>query len=274
MPHRPPARALSCLVALVALTGGLTGCSVQAGVQVRPGEAGGAAVGLSVQTPDGAATTPGGGTGGTGPASSPTTPTDAPTTEPATASPTPSATTSRPTRTPDPTVSTAPSGTSSSTSPIPTSTPTSTPSATSPAPVTTCTVASLVAAVSPATANGSTSSATLTLTNLGGSPCRIRGFGGVSLARSDGVPVLSRQVRSGTATATVTLVPGGVARSTLTWSTVADTAVGEPATGDCEPVATSLLVIPPDQVDHLAVPWVAGPVCAQGTLTQTPYVPA
>ncbi|PRY17329.1 uncharacterized protein DUF4232 [Kineococcus rhizosphaerae] len=140
--------------------------------------------------------------------------------------------------------------------------------------MTTCTVASLVAAVSPATADGSTSTATLTLTNLGDATCRLKGFGGVSLARSDGVPVLSRQVRSGTASTTVVLVPGGAARSTLTWSTVADTGVGEPASGDCEAVPTSLLVIPPDQVDHLAVPWVAGPVCEQGTLTQTPYTPA
>jgi hypothetical protein len=57
----------------------------------------------------------------------------------------------------------------------------------------------------------------------------------------------------------------------LSWSTVANTAVGEPATGECEAVPTSLLVIPPDQIDDRAVPWSAGPVCDQGTITQTPY---
>ncbi len=78
-------------------------------------------------------------------------------------------------------------------------------------------------------------------------------------------------MRTDAAPAGLTLEPGDVARSSLSWSTVANTAVGEPATGGCEAVPTSLLVIPPDQIADQAVPWSAGPVCDQGSITQTPY---
>ncbi len=129
----------------------------------------------------------------------------------------------------------------------------------------------LVAGLAPADAPPGRGAAVLTLTNTGRGACHLKGFGGIALSRSDGAPVLSRQVRSDATPPALTLAPGDVARSSLSWSTVANTAVGEPATGDCEAVPTSLLVIPPDQIDDRAVPWSAGPVCDQGTITQTPY---
>ncbi len=179
-------------------------------------------------------------------------------------SPTPTPTTPTPT-TPVPTP-TAPTPTS----PTPTTTATTTPSA-PPTSVGVCTSAQLVAALVPADAPAGRGAAVLTLTNTGRGACHLKGFGGIALSRSDGAPVLSRQVRSDATPPALTLAPGDVARSSLSWSTAANTAVGEPATGDCEAVPTSLLVIPPDQIDDRAVPWSAGPVCDQGTIAQTPY---
>ena len=131
-----------------------------------------------------------------------------------------------------------------------------------------------MAALAPAPAPGAgRAAATVSLTNLGSAPCTLVGYGGVSLRRSDDGPVPSSQVRAATpAPSSVTLAPGLGVRSTLSWSTVADPAVGEPADGPCEPTPTTLQVIPPNQVPQLAVPWTAGPVCGQGALTQTAYV--
>ncbi|MFB9376831.1 DUF4232 domain-containing protein [Kineococcus gynurae] len=123
-----------------------------------------------------------------------------------------------------------------------------------------------------ATAGAAAGSATITLTNISPRTCTVRGFGGVSLGRSDGGTILSSQQRTDDSPVLVVLAPGDRARSGITWSRTADTAVGEPATGDCEAVPTSLLVIPPDQIAPIAIPWNFGPVCAQGRLVQTPYV--
>ncbi|NAZ84461.1 DUF4232 domain-containing protein, partial [Kineococcus sp. R8] len=130
-------------------------------------------------------------------------------------------------------------------------------------------VAALEASPAPGPGRGA---ATVVLTNLTSAPCTLVGYGGVSLRRSDGGPVPSSQVRAPEpAPARVVLAPGRGVRSTITWATVADAAVGEPAEGPCEPAPTTLQVIPPNQVPQLAVPWTAGPVCSQGTLTQTAY---
>ncbi|GAB3452511.1 DUF4232 domain-containing protein [Kineococcus endophyticus] len=220
------------VLAVLAVTGvALAGCSFRGGVSV------GAPATTSSRPPTSAASSP-----------TTTNPTPAPST------PTPTATTPVPT-TPIPTT------------PVPT---TPTPSA-PPTTVGVCTSAQLVAALAPADAPAGRGAALLTLTNTGRSACHLKGFGGISLSRSDGAPVLSRQVRTDAAPAGLTLEPGDVARSSLSWSTVANTAVGEPATGGCEAVPTSLLVIPPDQIADQAVPWSAGPVCDQGSITQTPY---
>ncbi|WP_328292844.1 DUF4232 domain-containing protein [Kineococcus sp. NBC_00420] len=261
----------------------LAGCSAGVDLTVEPaGSRHAPEVGVAIEQPRG-----GGGPVVAGPApTSGSTATAAPTTTPpvtpapTAASPTnPGPTTPVPTRpVPSQTVPTQPSASQ----PVPTrpgptgSTPPSvpSPSPTASAPVTSCTTAQLVGEVSDVTAGPGTSTATVVLTNTSGLTCRVRGFGGISLSRSDGVPVLSRQVRSGTATSTVTLTPGRSARSTISWSTTANTAVGEPAVGDCEAVPTSLRVIPPDQIAEIAVPWSAGPVCDQGTLTQSPYTGA
>jgi Protein of unknown function (DUF4232) len=134
-----------------------------------------------------------------------------------------------------------------------------------------CTTDQLVAALLPGAVTASRAEAVLTVTNISRSTCAVHGYGGLSLKRSDGRTVPSRQVRTAGAVATVLLVSGASARSTVSWARAGNPAVGEPATGDCEPTPTSLQVIPPDQTTALAVPWDGGPVCEQGTLTSSPY---
>ncbi|MFD0484561.1 DUF4232 domain-containing protein [Kineococcus sp. GCM10028916] len=274
------------LVGLTVLTA-LAGCSAGVDLTVEPaGSQHAPEVGVAIEQPRGGGDPVVAGPAPTGGSTSTAAPTTTPP-APTAASPTnPGPTAPIPTRpVPSQTVpsqavpSQAVPTQSVPTQPVPTrpgptgSTPPSVPSPapTASAPVTSCTTAQLVGEVSDVTAGTGTSTATVVLTNTSELTCRVRGFGGISLGRSDGVPVLSRQVRSGTATSTVTLTPGRSARSTISWSTTANTAVGEPAVGDCEAVPTSLRVIPPDQIAEIAVPWSAGPVCDQGTLTQSPY---
>lgn len=256
----------------------LAGCSAGVDLTVEPpGSRHAPEVGVAIEQPRGGGDPVVAGPAPTGGPTSTAAPT---TTPPITPSPAPSSPANPGPVTPVPTrpvpsqtvptqpVPTRPSSTGSTPPAVPT------PSPTASAPVTSCTTAQLVGEVSDVAAGTGTSTATVVLTNTSELTCRVRGFGGISLGRSDGVPVLSRQVRSGTATSTVTLTPGRSARSTISWSTTANTAVGEPATGDCEAVPTSLLVIPPDQIAEIAVPWSDGPVCDQGTLTQSPYTAA
>lgn len=264
----PLSSVILCAVTLVTLSG----CSFQAGLDVEPAAGTAPAdpsVGFEVR-PGGSPTTTPSSPSATGTTVPPSTAPGVPSSPATTTGSTPSGP-----RTP---VSTPGRGTTTGASvptgagSAPTSVPPTTPPTTS-APVTACTTGQLVAAVTVADAppGSSTASGTVSLTNIGRSTCRLKGFGGIALSRGDGTPVLSGQQRTSTPATTVTLAPGKTARSTITWSTVANTAVGEPATGDCEPVPTALLVIPPDQIADLAVPWTAGPVCDQGSITQGPY---
>ena len=115
--------------------------------------------------------------------------------------------------------------------------------------------------------------ATLTLTNTGGEVCTVYGYGGLGLVRADGTAVPSQQVRvaasDGTGGKRTTLQPGQSVSATLHWAAVATGP--EPVTGDCEPTATTLTVIPPNETDALDVAWTYGPVCDFGSIEQTPY---
>jgi len=159
----------------------------------------------------------------------------------------------------------APPATSPPAAPAPAASPTGPPQP--------CRTDQLVAALSGAASPGAgRAAATVVLTNLSSLPCTLVGYGGISLRRSDGGPIPSSQVRTATpAPARQVLAPGLGVRSTISWATVADPGVGEPADAPCEPTPTTLQVIPPNQVPQLAVPWTAGPVCGQGAITQSAY---
>jgi hypothetical protein len=113
--------------------------------------------------------------------------------------------------------------------------------------------------------------ATVVLTNTSGQLCTIRGYGGLGLlgAPGQGVPTDLRRVAS-PSPRTVSLAPGGSARSLLHWTVVP--AADEPAAA-CEPTATTVVVTPPDQTLAALLPWASGPVCQHGLIQQNAYVP-
>jgi uncharacterized protein DUF4232 len=112
--------------------------------------------------------------------------------------------------------------------------------------------------------------ATLVLQNTGGRTCTVLGYGGIGLADGSGGALPTNQLRvSSPAAALVTLRPQASVRSALHWSAVAGP--GDATTGDCQPVAAVLRVIPPDETDALSVAWNGGPVCSRGTIDQQAY---
>jgi hypothetical protein len=112
--------------------------------------------------------------------------------------------------------------------------------------------------------------ATLELTNRGSSPCTVHGYGGLGLAGPDSEQLPTRQVRvSDPAPTTVTLQPGHSVSAQLHWGAVAGP--GDSRTGNCQPVPSTLQVIPPDETEALSVRWDQGPVCEGGTIEQKAY---
>jgi len=113
--------------------------------------------------------------------------------------------------------------------------------------------------------------ATIVLTNTSGHACTVRGYGGLALlgAPAQGVPTDLRRVSS-PAPATVSLAPGGSARSLLHWTVVP---AGDEPGAACQPTATTVVVTPPNQTVAALRPWTFGPVCQHGLIQQNAYVP-
>ena len=113
--------------------------------------------------------------------------------------------------------------------------------------------------------------ATLVLTDTGGETCTIDGYGGIGLVDAAGRALPTKQVRvASPAPKLITLRPGATVRAQLQWGAVPGT--GDSTTGDCQPTAAALQVIPPDETDALRVAWSGGPVCEGGTIQQQAYV--
>jgi Domain of unknown function (DUF4232) len=112
--------------------------------------------------------------------------------------------------------------------------------------------------------------AVLTLTNRSGHTCVIFGYGGVGLLNSAKKPVPTKQVRdTRKAPVRVTLKPGAGAKSQLHWSVIPSGS--ENQMGPCEPVASFLQVIPPDEKQPITVAFPPTSVCQQGRIDQGPY---
>lgn len=106
---------------------------------------------------------------------------------------------------------------------------------------------------------------TLTLTNKSGKHCRTGGWTGLQLAGAAG-SVPTKVFREGSPK-TIVIPDGGRAYERLHWAVVpADDETG----GTCEPVATALRVIPPNQTGALTAGWSYGPVCRHGLIRLTP----
>ncbi|MBB4698704.1 DUF4232 domain-containing protein [Sphaerisporangium siamense] len=104
----------------------------------------------------------------------------------------------------------------------------------------------------------------LVLTNTSARTCWVYGFAGLVMIDAKGDALRTRTRRTNTVPHRVTLRPGRAARSTLHWTVM--------TTGDertCPPAAR-LMIIPPDEIAHLEIPFTAT-VCDDGRIDTTPF---
>ncbi len=109
--------------------------------------------------------------------------------------------------------------------------------------------------------------ARLVLQNTSGHACRMYGFAGLQLGTaSEGFG--SNTSRDGGFNAPFVIIPNGHAHATLHWTVV-------PATDEtntpCEPVATVLQVIPPNETVPVVANWGGGEVCQHQHLSVTSF---
>lgn len=176
-----------------------------------------------------------------------------------------------------PTTSAGPTTSPSSTTPTPSTVPTKTPAATtsdkpSAQPAgSRCTTSDLWAVFTPMGAAAGNLYGKIVLTNHSGASCTVYGYGGIALFASSGKTVPTHQVRNpSVAPVTITLRPGDHAYSRLHWSDVPGQ--GEDSTSSaCEPTASKLQVIPPDETRPLDAHWPGSPACEHGRIEQDAY---
>lgn len=131
-----------------------------------------------------------------------------------------------------------------------------------------CHIADVSAKVGSVDAGAGQRRAALTLTNHSGHTCSTAGYVGLQLATPTGGKIPTSTKRTGGSTPTVTLKPGAKAVATLAWTVIASGS--EPTNGPCEPSATDLLVIAPNETTQTATAWTQGPVCNRGQFTVGP----
>jgi len=131
-----------------------------------------------------------------------------------------------------------------------------------------CRTAELAASIRQLDSSAGHRYAVLILTNISRRTCTVDGYGGIQLATGSRQPVPTLQRRDRMhPPSLVRLVPGGQASTLLSWGVVQTGREGMP----CEPTASLLLVIPPDETVQLAVPWRSGAVCGFGAIAQWAY---
>ncbi|MFF4989851.1 DUF4232 domain-containing protein [Streptosporangium saharense] len=105
--------------------------------------------------------------------------------------------------------------------------------------------------------------APLVLTNTSGRSCWVYGFVGLVMFDARGDALRTRVRRESVPAHRVTLRPGASAHARLHWTTV-------PSGRETScPSAARLMIIPPDEVAHLEIPF-TGTVCGDGRLDITP----
>lgn len=110
----------------------------------------------------------------------------------------------------------------------------------------------------------------IVLTNTSRQTCRVYGYGGIQLVNAAGRSVPTKQVRDPSVPPQlVRLTPGASAYSAVHWAAIPSGS--EPQSGNCEPVARALRVIPPDEHTALSATWTYGPVCGAGRIDQRGY---
>ncbi|RJQ74995.1 DUF4232 domain-containing protein [Pseudonocardiaceae bacterium YIM PH 21723] len=106
----------------------------------------------------------------------------------------------------------------------------------------------------------------LVLVNQGPATCTIHGFPGLQLQEAMGTPLPTTAVWDWppVTPTTITLLPNQAAATNLHWSVVPGD--GDDQTGPCQPTASHLAIIPPDESVQTRMVWAYGPVCSQGRL--------
>ncbi len=108
--------------------------------------------------------------------------------------------------------------------------------------------------------------APLVLTNTSAKDCWVYGFVGLVMFDGNGDALRTRVRRENLQPRRVTLRPGGGAHARIHWTVV-------PGKGESTcPSAARLMIIPPDEVAHLEIPF-AATVCGDGRLDITPMAP-
>ncbi|MGB3438900.1 MAG: DUF4232 domain-containing protein [Actinophytocola sp.] len=135
-----------------------------------------------------------------------------------------------------------------------------------------CTAAMLTGTVEPQNAGAGQRYATLVVRNKTQQTCTLSGYGGLDLLDVTKNVLPTRAERTlAPESALVTLRPGASAGKTLHWGVVATG--GEPTDGPCQPAASSINVIPPDETASFEVDFEFGPVCDNGRIETSAYFP-
>ncbi|MGH9121805.1 MAG: DUF4232 domain-containing protein, partial [Acidimicrobiales bacterium] len=108
--------------------------------------------------------------------------------------------------------------------------------------------------------------ARLVLTNMSPSTCVTGGYVGMQLLGTGGAVLPTNVVRVTTSpTVTITLAPGDSTNAVARYSPDVP-GVGDSQTGQCQPVAYTAEVTPPNDTTHLTVDGPGTSVCEKGTL--------
>ncbi|MFB9678651.1 DUF4232 domain-containing protein [Streptosporangium vulgare] len=128
-----------------------------------------------------------------------------------------------------------------------------------------CRTEALAARVGTVNAGAGQRYAPLVFTNRSGRTCWVYGFVGLIMIDGSGDALRTRTRRENVKPRRITLRPGASAHATLHWNQVP---------GGNNPCVTSarLMIIPPDEVAHLEIPFRAT-VCGDGRLDVTPMAP-
>lgn len=135
-----------------------------------------------------------------------------------------------------------------------------------------CTAELLAGYVETMNAPAGQRSVILVVKNTSKQTCTLSGFGGLELLSATKEPIPTNAERTlQPAPTLVTLAPGKEAGKILQWTVVATG--DEPTTGPCQPLASSVNVLPPDETTPFEVDYELGSVCNQGRIDTSAYFP-
>jgi hypothetical protein len=135
-----------------------------------------------------------------------------------------------------------------------------------------CTAEMLAGTVEPQNAAAGNRYVTLVVRNKSQQICTLWGYGSLDLldASKNALPTQAERTL-GPVPTLVRLRPGAAAGKILHWGVVATG--DEPTDGPCQPSASSINVIPPDETTPFEVDFEFGPVCDQGRIETSAYFP-